>query len=134
MPHPISIDAATQQVLDLLKETFEGSPTTGSAYTDPGPAGGMFGTLAKVDAAAASEPRCGSSIASHVGHVVFALEASSAWIHGDHTARKWRESWLVSKVSDEEWNDLRGKVNAGYHDMREAIRSQATSSDDAFGT
>jgi hypothetical protein len=130
----IEIGAAVQQVLDLLKETFEGSPPSGSAYTDPGPGGGIFGTLSPIDSKAASEPRCGSSIAAQVGHIVFAIDAASAWIRGDHSSRKWKESWRISTVSDAEWNDLRQQVEAGYRDLRAAIESHAATSDDAFGS
>ena len=78
----LSKEIAVGQFEAVLRETFEGSPDKWSYFTDPGPEGAFFGTLARLSASEASRLVAGSTIAAHVHHVVFSLDASAAWIRG----------------------------------------------------
>lgn len=129
----ISADVVMGQLLAVLREAFEGPPEPWSYFTDNRPDAGLFGTLANLSAADASIPSAGTSIAAHVYHVTFALEAASAWIRGDRTPRKWRESWKVSTVDDAAWSHLLEELRRGYAGLRQAFKSHALSSEEAFG-
>jgi hypothetical protein len=75
----------------------------------------------------------GSSIAAHVHHVVFSLEASTAWIRGDRSSRDWQQSWSVGAVDDAAWARLQEQLRTGYGALRRAIEQQAASSVEAAG-
>ncbi len=86
----------TGQLLAVLHEALEGPPEQWSYFTDNRPDAGLFGTLAPLGATDASRPVTGTSVAAHVHHVAWAMEATSAWIRGDRSKRNWKESWQVS--------------------------------------
>src|SRR5262245_19906310 len=95
----ISADVVTGQLLAVLREAFEGAERW-SYFTDHGPEAGLFGTLGRLSAAEASRVTGGTSVAAHVYHTLFGLEASAAWIRGDRTKRDWAESWRAKMVDD----------------------------------
>ena len=128
----ISIEVVREQLLGVLREAFEG-PAQWSYFADPGPEGGLFGTLARLSAIEASRPIGKTSIAAHVHHVVFSLESSSAWMHGDRSSRDWSESWRISAVDDAAWSRLRDQLRAGYENLLQAFEEQAASSVEALG-
>jgi hypothetical protein len=129
----VTLDTAVEQLLAVLGEGFEGPPEKWSYFVDNDATAGYSGTLAKVSAAEASHPIGGSTIAAHVHHMIFALEASSAWIRGDRASRNWGESWRGTTVSEKEWAELRAKLQAGYADLGRAIASHARESEEAIG-
>jgi hypothetical protein len=129
----ITMDVVIQQLLAVLHEGFEGPPGPWSYFTDNRPEAGLFGTLATLSAADASRPVGGSSIAAHVNHVVFGLEASAAWIRGDRTPRDWAESWRVSTVDGAAWAALIEELRVGYADLRQAIEANAAGTLEAMG-
>ena len=47
----ISMEVVREQLLGVLREAFEG-PAQWSYFADPGPEGGLFGTLARLSAIA----------------------------------------------------------------------------------
>jgi len=123
------------QLRDVLREAFEGSPHTWTYFTDSGPGGGIFGTIGGIDAATASKPfgASGTTIASHVHHMAFSAEASTAWIRGDRSPRDWNESWRVTSVSDAEWAELRDRLREQYHELQAAVEDAALASEDSLG-
>jgi len=121
------------QLEAVLKEAFEGSPGSGSYFTDSGPEGGFFGTLAGLGAPEASRPFGGSTIAAHVHHVVFSLEASASWIRGERIQRDWNASWKVSLVDAAEWSRLQQDLRARYEELIAVVRVHAADGEDAFG-
>lgn len=66
-------------------------------------------------------------------HEVFALEAATAWIRGDRTPRKWRESWRVSAVDEPAWTRLREDLRREYTELSGAIERHAASGEEAMG-
>jgi hypothetical protein len=76
--------AIQHQVVELLRETFEGAlPGEGTQYLDHD--SGIRPTLSKLTAAQASKRVDGRpSIAAHARHMAFHLRVTSEWIRGDH--------------------------------------------------
>lgn len=128
----ISLDAVIGQLLGVLKEAFEG-PQRWSYFTDQGPEGAMFGTLSALNAEQASQVVGGTSIAAHVYHTTFGLEASAAWINGDRTPRDWPESWRLSEVDETMWKNLLEEMQVSYEELTGAIATHASSSVEAMG-
>lgn len=129
----ISTELVIGQLLAVLREGFEGPPERWSYFTDQGPEAGLFGSLGKLDAAAASRSTGGSTIAAHVHHLVFSLDASSSWIRGERIRRNWKESWAVSEVDEEEWRRLTERLRAGYQELRQTMETHSVDSLEAFG-
>jgi hypothetical protein len=128
-----TMEQATRQLLAVLREGFEGPAGDGSYFVDNNPDAGAIGTLAAMSAAEASMPVGGSTIAAHASHMVFALEASSAWIRGDRSPRKWRESWSRQAVDDAGWQALKADFNAGYEDLLGSIDSHGRDDEMSIG-
>lgn len=128
----IEIDVAVGQLVAVLREGFEGAEQW-SYFTDHGTDAGLLGTLAKLSARQASEPRGGTSIVAHAHHTSFALDASAAWIRGDRSRRNWQESWSVKQLDEEGWKQLQEELRKRYEDLREAIEKEAATSPEAFG-
>lgn len=129
----IGIDAAINQILGVLAEAFEGPGQSWSYFTDNSKDAGLFGSLSKLDAAAASRVLGRTSIAAHVYHVIFGLHASTRWIEGDRTTRKWSESWSITSVNDSTWNRMQEELRAAYGDILKVIRLFAAGSEEAMG-
>jgi len=128
----ISMDVVAQ-LLDVLDEAFEPPQKGWTYFTDNRADAGLFGTLLKLSAAVASRPCGGTSIAAHVHHVIFGLEASAAWIRGDRTSRNWQESWRVSTVDDATWSGMLDELRSQYNELRRSIETSAASSAEAMG-
>lgn len=94
-------DIVLGQLAAVLREALQGSPERWSYFTDSGQKGGFFGTLTPLTAADASLPLAGTSIAAHVHHVAWGMDATAAWIRGDRKARDWKESWKITSVNEE---------------------------------
>ncbi|MFI5176809.1 MAG: hypothetical protein ACHQKY_18270 [Terriglobia bacterium] len=127
-----TMGAVIGHLLAVLREGFEG-PGRWNYYTDRSAVAGLFRTLARLNAAEASQMWGGTSIAAHVFHLTFGLAASSAWIGGDRMPRDWVESWRVSTVDDAAWSSMLDKLRAGYDELRQAIESKAASSAESMG-
>jgi hypothetical protein len=129
----ISISTAVDQVNAVLREAFEGTTTSWSYFTDGPPESALFGTLAKLSAAEASQPIGGTSIAAHVQHTAFGLRVSAAWVRGDRSPNDWKESWAVTTVDDGAWARLQQQLRQDYEALFTAIAGQGGSSVEAFG-
>lgn len=121
------------QLLAVLREALEGPPERWSYFTDNSPDAGLFGTLSSLGATDASRPVAGTSVAAHVHHVGWAMEATSAWIRGDRSRRNWKESWSVSAVDDAAWKRLREDLRHRYEELRQTIQTHALDGEEAFG-
>jgi hypothetical protein len=128
----ITMDVVVGQLLAVLKESFEGPQQTGY-FTDEGAEGALIGTLKKLNAKQASQPVGGTSIAAHVYHTTFGMEASTAQINGDNTPRNWRDSWRVSTVDEATWKKMLEELRQMYKELSKAIETRASSNVEAFG-
>jgi hypothetical protein len=118
-------DAVLKEALTtLLREGVEGPPDPGGTWFVSNAAdAGLLGTLDRLTAEQASAtPAAGRrSIAAHAGHVLFALNASRRWITGERPRLNWKESWSVSAVDRQQWDQLRTEIRAAHAALREAI-------------
>ena len=124
----VSISEVVEQLLAVLEEACEHTPKAWTYFTDNKPDSGLFDTLAGLSAADASRPSGGTSIAAHVNHVLFGMNASAAWIQGDQTPRDWSQSWRVSTVDDATWITLIEHLRVGYTELRQAVQTDAAAS------
>jgi hypothetical protein len=129
----IPIEIVIDQLSAVLREALEGPRERWSYFTDTGAGAGLLSTLSRLSAAEASQVLGETSVAAHVAHVVFGLEASARWIEGDRTTRNWKESWSVTVVDDESWARLRDRVHRGYVELQAAITRYAATSPEAMG-
>lgn len=120
------------QLQAVLREALEGAGQW-SYFTDHGPEAGLFGTMAKLSAADASRPVFGTSIASQVYHVTFAMEAQAAWIRGDRGKQNWAESFRIGTVDDAAWSQMRERLQQHYQGLRDAIDAHASTGVESFG-
>ena len=118
----LSLDVVIGQVINVLDETFIYRKKQWTYFTDNKPDAGFIGLLQGLNAADVSLPIAGTSIVSHVHHVIFSLLESAAWIRGDHSPKDWNESWRVSSVTDSEWSQMLDHIRASFLALRIAIR------------
>jgi hypothetical protein len=117
----------------LLQEAVEGPSEGGSWFTDNAPDAGFLGSIRGIDAPTASRILGQSSIAAHVYHSVFGMDAMAAWIRGDRSRRDWKDSWRVSSVTDAEWKALQESARRAYDDLVSSIRAHALDDDLSIG-
>ncbi len=128
-----SADLVLNQLAAVLREAIEGSPERWSYFTHSGQKGGFIGTLTPLTAQDASRPVAGTSIAAHVHHVAWGMDATAAWIRGDRNGRDWKESWKITTVDEEAWTRLVGELRRQYDQLRQTIHSHALDGEEAFG-
>lgn len=133
MKETVSIDSIITQLMAVLGEAFEGPKERWSYFTDTGADAGMFATIGKLTAEEATRVLGETSIAAHVNHVLFGLEASAAWIQGNRTTRDWKGSWRVSSIEEADWKRLLERLRAGYQTLRRAIPMYAATTPEAMG-
>ena len=92
--------------------------SAGATSPTPAKRGGFFGTLTPLTAADTSLPLAGTSIAAHVHHVAWGMNATAAWIRADRKARDWKESWKITSVNEEAWTRLAGELRRQYDHLR----------------
>lgn len=100
-----SVDAkmVVQQLIDVLREAFEGPrEQRWSHFTDNNPEAGFLGTLRALSAEQASRVIGTASVASHVYHTIFVMEASADKITGNRIPHDWSQSWKVTEVTEAE--------------------------------
>lgn len=129
----LAATAIIGQLLEVLDEAIEGPAHQWSYFTETRPNSGLAGTLAPLNAAEASRPVAGTSIAAHAHHAMWAMEATAAWIRGDRSRRDWADSWKVSEVDDAAWTRLQQDLMGRYRDLRRTIEIHALSDEEAFG-
>lgn len=101
------------QAIDLLHELMHEPDHPYRMVTDHA---GLSDTLRAVSAAAAStrlvpdDPT--STIAAHVGHVVFAFTTWNAWLEGARGPVDWSTSWNRQQVDDRTWRELRDGLDS----------------------
>ncbi|MGI8639441.1 MAG: hypothetical protein ACR2MG_05745 [Pyrinomonadaceae bacterium] len=123
----------TNNILSLLKETFEGSSPEGSAYLDRGV--GILNTIEKVSAEKASQSigENGATIAAHLDHAGFYLVILLEFMNGRTEKVDWNESWVVKTVDETEWNSLRENTKEAYQKVTETFQTIEDWDDDKVG-
>jgi len=120
-------------LLALLKETFEGSSPQVSAYLDRGV--GVLNTIEKLSATDASRSieENGATIAAHTEHARFYLVALLEFMNGRTEKVNWDESWLVKTVDETEWKLLKENVRRDYEIVVETFQQVEDWDDDKIG-
>ena len=123
MSTPSLKDTFLAQVVDLLRETFEGGlPGQGTQYLDH--SSGIRSTLRSITAEQASKRLEGHpSIAAHARHMSFHLRVTSEWILGDHSRRDWVQSFEPQNVNAQEWAELQQELEASRRELVRVIES-----------
>ena len=115
----IKKDDFLKSILYLLRETFEGSPETGSAYLDKGI--GFLNTVEKLSAPEVSREIAEMTIAAQTEHAKFYLDRLCEFIGGRTEPVKWEQSWLIETVNETEWNALRAGVRKSYENLLKCL-------------
>ena len=120
-------------LLALLKETFEGSSPQVSAYLDRGV--GVLNTIEKLSAhnASRSIEENGATIAAHTEHARFYLVALLEFMNGRTEKVNWDESWLVKTVDETEWKLLKENVRRDYEIVVETFQKVEDWDDEKVG-
>lgn len=117
MNHPL-----TTSVKRIVKETFEGPPTEGGMFTEARPNTGLFGTLDQLTANEASIAVNGVTIAAHADHTRFYLWGTNAILKdGKQPEMNWGESWKITSVDEEQWNQIKEGLRHEYLTLLEAL-------------
>lgn len=116
----VNQDDLTAALGILFRETFEGMPTKEEqvflAYNT-----GMFTTLGSLSAEQASKEINGNTIAAHCEHLRFYTELLDNYLNRDMRVVDFNQSWNVSTVTEDEWDDLREKLAKLYGKTAETI-------------
>lgn len=117
----VTLEETIGQIVGVIREGFDGPPEEWSYFTDNSSEAGMFGTLADITAEQASEKIGKSSIAAHVYHTVFSLEAAAVWIRGEQKKFDWPQSWSVTEIDEAGWKKMIEDMRAKYEDLVRAV-------------
>ncbi len=123
--------AFLKSILLLLRETFEGSPETGSAYLDRGV--GVLNTLDKLSAEEVSRGFGSTTIAAHSEHAKFYLDRLTEFMKGRTEKVNWEDSWLIETVNETEWNYLRQAVRKSYENALQTFAEIEDWNEDTLG-
>jgi hypothetical protein len=115
-------------LLKLLGEIFEGPPGQEAYLLNPGD-GGFLGQLEAISASDASRRAMAgeTTIASHADHVLYGLELLNRWAGGEENPwadADWSASGKRTKVTDAQWEALRGKLRKVAETWRGAVEAR----------
>ena len=105
-------DELAKTLATLFSELVDGAPASGGYMLNGGDEG-LLRSLDKLSATAASAVTpTGSSIASHVDHLRYGLSLMNRWSAGENPFKDadWGASWKKAKVSEDQWQTLRGQL------------------------
>jgi hypothetical protein len=127
----LTSDGVITQLLAVLKETVEGPGEGGSFFLDPNT--GLLQTLETLslseqglERAFASPAPGRPSIAAHVKHTSFHMNAICAWPRGDHSRRDWPSSFVLENHNAATWTALLEELKFEYQDFQSVIQEFAT--------
>lgn len=101
-------DQLTGLFIERYRELIEGVPDDEPTWvTTGGREGGLLGSVKGLSAEQASRDFSGTSIASHVEHVRWAIELANGFFRGDGSRPSWSESWSIKTVDKAGWEALR---------------------------
>ena len=126
-----STDSLFQSALSkMLTEIFDGPPGSEAYLLNPGDVG-LLRQLDSIDAkAASSRPMPGkTTIASHVDHLHFGLTLMNRWAAGEENPfanADWNASWQRTKVTDDQWKNLRAALRDQVKKWQKAVATRTT--------
>jgi hypothetical protein len=133
----LSQEAISGGVLALFDEAYTGPAADATWFTDGDERSGFAGLLASISAEEASRPLTSGdqlTLASHTGHVVFALSLANRIAKGDYPkdGADWIGSWSTRKVSETEWRDLVVRLAEEAAEIRKVFESGAFLANEKF--
>lgn len=127
----IEKDAFLKSILYILRETFEGSLETGSAYLDRGV--GILNTIEKLSATEVSREVASMTIAAQTEHAKFYLDRLCEFMTGRTEKVNWEQSWLIETVNETEWNHLRDGMRKSYENVLQTFGKIEDWNEDRIG-
>ena len=129
----MTTDQLQKEAVQFLEETFESHH---GIYLDKGTS--FFETLGSVTASEASlrASDTTASVAAHVRHVVFYMDALQRSVRGEELGKlNWREIWENDRpVTPDEWTAQVATLRAEYANARRLLSDPATlEREDALG-
>lgn len=130
MPSTALAGPAGLALAALYGELAYGPPGDMAFVLNPGDRG-LLRALEELDAAEASRPGAnGSSVASHVDHLLYGIGLLNRWQQGEEpfSDADYSASWERVRVSEEEWEALRGELAqalAAWHPSLTAPREES---------
>jgi hypothetical protein len=109
----------------LFRELVYGASEGGAFVLNRGDAG-LLASLDQLSADAASQSRHGgASIAAHVDHLRYGLSLMNRWAAGENpfADAQWAVSWERTRVSGEEWRELRRALRTAVDEWHNALQS-----------
>lgn len=113
-------NSLSSEMLTIFEETFT---DVKGYYLDKGTS--LFETLEDISHSEASEKVPGSpeTIAGHIFHMAFYIKVLQEYITDERTGKTdWNESWVVTKVSEKEWFDLKSRLSEEYQNLVDFIK------------
>jgi len=106
-----TLERLTERFVERYREILEGIPEGEPTWvTSGGREGGLYGTIADLDAGQASRDIAGSSIAAHTEHLRWAIDLANGYFRGVEPPLDWSPSWAVKTVDDAAWRKLQSEV------------------------
>ncbi len=104
----------------LFRETFEGMPTAEEQVYLAHDTG-IFATLGKLSAEQVSTEINGATVAAHSEHARFYVELLDNYLNRDMRVVDFKQSWNVTTLNEDEWDDLRQKIAKLYGKTLETL-------------
>lgn len=122
------------QAIAVLREA---SRETGLPYRYFTDHDGLLTVLDSISAVTASvklrEDDDGSSIAAHVEHLRFSIDATLKGISGDTAPADWAQSWNTSSVEEEEWKQLKSALREQFDAAERTVQQVAPWTEPSLG-
>jgi hypothetical protein len=122
------MSASLQTALEtLFREFVDGPPGTEAYMLNAGEVGLLRSLdVLSAEAASATPPSGGASIAAHVDHLRYGLSLMNRWANGDpnpFATADWSTSWTRTRVTNQEWATLRKTLADETHKWLAALRA-----------
>jgi hypothetical protein len=122
------MSASLQTALETLFREFVDGPPGSEAYMLNAGDVGLLRSLdvLSAEAASATPPSGGASIAAHVDHLRYGLSLMNRWANGDpnpFATADWSTSWTRTRVTNQEWATLRKTLADETHKWLAALRA-----------
>src|SRR5690606_38086021 len=120
-----TLERLTKQFVDRYREILEGMPEGEPTWvTSGGRAGGLYGTIADIDAEQASRDIAGSSIAAHTEHLRWAIDLANGYFLGVEPPLDWSPSWAVKTIEDAAWRTMQIEVQRACDELLGHVTSK----------
>jgi len=118
-------DHLTGLFIERYRELIEGVPDDEPTWvTTGGREGGLIGSVTGLSPEQASRDFAGTSIASHVEHVRWAIELANGFYRGDSSRPSWSESWSIKTVDKAGWEALRSGLESAATELMGHMHSK----------